>query len=465
VKTPPRADFAGHLARLSLLGALPAIALAAVFIAGGGSRIEWAALALAIGIALGLAHSIRRSVSHVLNTFANLVSAVHEGDFSVRGKSQRGDEDVAFAFAAINALADVLREQRLSALEATTLLRKVMESIDTAIFAFDEAERLCVVNPAGERLLGTHAERSLGQSAEELGLSAWLTGETPRKIMLDLPGGKGAWELRYGVFRQAGRRHTLVVAGDVSRLLRDEERQAWKDIIRVLSHEINNSLAPIASIAQGLGSTLALPGPPPIEDIRDGLGVISRRSQSLQRFMDNYGRLARLPPPEYAPLEVEPWLRRIALLEERVPVKLEGPANAVVDADEGLLEQALINLLRNAGDASMPAATAVHVVWSIDERRQIKIEIIDSGPGIAEDAVLFVPFFTTKPTGTGIGLVLSREIIESHEGRLSVANRKDARGCVATIVLPRAQLCALAQGELKTHVETQVGNDLRRGER
>jgi len=449
VKTTPRADFAGHLARLSLLGALPAIALAAVFIAGGGSPIEWAALAVAVAVSLLAAEVIRRSMSHILHTIANLVSALHEGDFSVRGKSQRGDEDVMFAFSAINLLADLLREQRLSALEATTLLRKIIDAIDTAIFAFDDMERLCLVNPAGERLLGAHAERLTGQSANELGLSAWLSGETPRKIMVDLPGARGAWELRHGIFRQAGRRHTLVVAADVSRLVREEERQAWKDIIRVLSHEINNSLAPIASISQGLASTLEQGKSAPLEDLRDGLGVISRRSESLRRFMDNYGRLARLPPPEYGTVAIEPWLRRIALLESRVPITLEGPRNAVVDADEGQLEQALINLMRNAGDASLASGSAVHIRWSIDEHaggdprsteRDIKIEIVDSGPGIADDAVLFVPFFTTKPSGSGIGLVLSREIVEAHGGRLTLANRKDAAGSVATIVLPRARL-------------------------
>jgi PAS domain S-box-containing protein len=402
---------------------------------------------------VGAAVVIRRSASQVLNTIANLVSAIHDGDFSVRGKSRHGHDDVAFAFSAINDLADVLRDQRLSALEATTLLRKVIEAIDTAIFAFDDAERLCVVNPAGERLLGAHAERLTGQRAEQLGIAAWLSGETPRKVMVDLPGAKGAWELRHGIFRQAGRLHTLVVAANVSRLVRDEERQAWKDIIRVLSHEINNSLAPIASISQGLqAALLRSPGTPALDDLRDGLGVISRRSDSLQRFMENYGRLARLPPPEYETIEIEPWLRSVALLEERVPLTLEGSARAVVEGDPGLLEQAIINLVRNAADASLAGQTGVGIAWTVAADQRAIIRVTDAGPGIADGAVLFVPFFTTKPAGSGIGLVLSREIVESHDGSLTLENRADAKGCVATIVLPRARLLSESIAEAQSPV-------------
>jgi PAS domain S-box-containing protein len=436
------------LARLSLLGALPAVALAALLVVATASRTAWLILAVAVAASIAAATVIRRSISQVLNTIANLVSAIHDGDFSVRGKSQRGHDDVAFAFSAINALADVLRDQRLSALEATTLLRKVIEAIDTAIFAFDEGERLCLVNPAGERLLGAHAERLRGQRAEQLGIATWLTGETPRKVMVDLPGAKGAWELRHGIFRQAGRPHTLVVAADVSRLVRDEERQAWKDIIRVLSHEINNSLAPIASISQGLKANLDHPsGGPAADDLRDGLGVISRRSESLQRFMENYGRLARLPPPEYETVEIESWLRGVARLEERVPLTLEGPAGAVVEADPGLLEQAIINLVRNAADVSVAVGTGIRIAWTVTPGQKAIIRVIDAGPGIDEGAVLFVPFFTTKPSGSGIGLVLSREIVESHDGSLSLENRADARGCIATIVLPRARLVSAPRTE------------------
>jgi PAS domain S-box-containing protein len=428
------------MARVSMLGAIPAIALAALFVAGGGSRTEWLALSACAIAVIVAAQIVKRSVSHVLNTMANVVSAVHDGDFSVRGKSHRDHEDVAFAFNAINSLADVLREQRLSAFEATALLRKVIEAIDASIFAFDEDRRLRVVNPAGERLLGKHAERLMGRSAEELSIDAWLSGESPRKVIVDLPGGKGAWELRHGVFRQGGRAHTLVVVADVSRLLREEERQAWRNIIRVVSHEVNNSLAPIASIAQGLTTALERPAPPAVADLESGLGVISRRSASLKRFMENYGRLARLPAPELETIDVEAWLHRVARLEQRVPVRLRGTRNVIVEADEGLVEQALINLVQNAADASIAAQTPIEIEWSLDERRELTILVMDNGPGIADSAALFVPFFTTKPAGTGIGLVLSREIIESHDGRLTLENRKDAKGCVAKIVLPRARL-------------------------
>jgi nitrogen fixation/metabolism regulation signal transduction histidine kinase len=240
------------------------------------------------------------------------------------------------------------------------------------------------------------------------------------------------------VFRQGGRLHTLVILADVSRLVRGEERQAWKDIIRVLTHEIHNSLAPIASISQGLHATLVKSAPIAPADFASGLAVISRRAESLRRFMDNYGRLARLPPPVLGTIDVDPWLRRVARLEDRVPISLRGPANVALEADEGLLEQALINLLRNAADASAGEGSAIDIAWTIDERRELTIRIVDAGPGIAAGATLFVPFFSTKPEGSGIGLVLSREIVESHGGRLALENRRGERGSVATVVLPRA---------------------------
>jgi len=415
--------------------------------------VLWTVGVVVIGAWLAAAAAVRARVVRPLQTLANLLAALREGDYSIHARAADLDDPLGLAFAEVNALREPLRAQRLGALEAAALLQRVMEEIDVAVFAVDEAGVVRLANRAGERLLGRPSDRILGRSALALGLSACLTGEPRRVLDAELPADGGRWELRRSSFRQGGVPMQLLVLTDLRHALREEERQAWQRLVRVLSHEINNSLAPIASISQGLqAALLRSPGTPALDDLRDGLGVISRRSDSLQRFMENYGRLARLPPPEYETIEIEPWLRSVALLEERVPLTLEGSARAVVEGDPGLLEQAIINLVRNAADASLAGQTGVGIAWTVAADQRAIIRVTDAGPGIADGAVLFVPFFTTKPAGSGIGLVLSREIVESHDGSLTLENRADAKGCVATIILPRARLRSESIAEAQSPV-------------
>jgi signal transduction histidine kinase len=373
---------------------------------------------------LGGAQALRDHVARPLQTIANLLGALREDDFSIRGRHVRSDDALGEALAEVNALAHTLQLQRTGAIEASALLGKVMAEIDVAIYAFDDKRRMVLANRAGQRLLETVAEPEI---------AALLAGEAPRTVELV----RAQWELRRGEFRQQGRPHELVVLTDLRRALREEERQAWQRLVRVLGHEINNSLAPIRSIAGNLRETLArTPRAPEWEDdVGRGLGVIERRAEALGRFMQSYARLARLPPPKLGPLEVGAWVRRVVELEKRVPVKLEpGPAVTVLgDGDQ--LEQALINLVQNAVDAALETGGGVTVTW----RRAtpwIEVLIRDDGPGIGDTANLFVPFFTTKPQGSGIGLVLSRQIAESHRGTLQLQNRVDRRGCEAKLRLP-----------------------------
>jgi nitrogen fixation/metabolism regulation signal transduction histidine kinase len=323
-------------------------------------------------------------------------------------------------------------------MEATGLLRAVMAEIDVAIFAFDAQDELRLCNRAGERLLGQPFERLKGGSAAGLGLATMLQGGSPRVHDLVFPGGSGRWEVRRTTFRQEGRPHTLLVVSDVSKTLREEELLAWQRLVRVLSHEINNSLAPIKSIAGSLQSALERAAVPDEsgEDLRRGLRIIGTRSDALQRFMSSYARLARLPAPRRQGVAVGPWVRRVAALETRVPVKvIDGPELAI-RADGDQLDQALINLLRNAADAALSTGGGVDITWRADES-VVEVLVRDEGPGLPTTANLFVPFFTTKPDGSGIGLVLSRQIAEAHGGMLSLENRSDARGCVARLRLRR----------------------------
>ena len=261
--------------------------------------------------------------------------------------------------------------------------------------------------------------------------------------MLDLalPGGAGRFESRGSTFRQGGLPHRLLVLANVSRALREEERQAWQRLIRVLGHELNNSLAPIKSIAGSLESLLARKARPADldEDMRRGLAVIAARSEALSRFMEAYSRLARLPPPQLQPVDVGQLVRRVAGLETRLAVDVQEGPETGVRADPDQLEQLLINLLRNATDASLETGGGVEVGWTRPRRRPSYIEVWvqDEGPGLPNTTNLFVPFFTTKPQGSGIGLVLSRQIAEAHGGALTLENRSDRAGCVARLRLPR----------------------------
>jgi nitrogen fixation/metabolism regulation signal transduction histidine kinase len=428
--------------RLALLAGLPGVAISMVLLWRGGYSlvVQWTFGLLVIGCWLITALVLRQRVVRPLQTLSNMLAALREGDYSIRARGADREDALGLAFLESNLLGETLRTQRLGAMEATALLRTVMAEIDVAVFAFDDEDRVRLVNRAGERLLAQPAERILARTAEQVGLADQLAGPSPRTMDLTFAGGAGRWEVRRGRFRQDGRPHTLLVLADVSRTLREEELQAWQRLVRVLSHEINNSLAPIKSIA---GSLLALlertPHPPDAaDDLRRGLAVIGGRSEALVRFMSAYARLAKLPPPHRAPVDVGAWVHRVVALETRLPVTvIDGPP-VVVHADGDQLDQLLINLLRNAVDASLETRGRVVVRWmraSADGTLRLTVE--DEGPGLSNSANLFVPFFTTKPQGSGIGLVLSRQIAEAHGGSVSLENRTDRRGCIATVRLGR----------------------------
>ena len=336
-----------------------------------------------------------------------------------------------------SAMGGTLREQRLGALEATTLLRKVMEEIEVAIFAFDSEHRLRLVNRAGEKLLAKPAERLEGRSADELDLSECLEGEPARILQTTFPSGPGRWGMRRSMFREHGLPMQLVVISDLTRALREEELQAWQRLVRVLGHELNNSLTPIKSIAGSLENLVSRETLPPDwqDDMIRGLAVISSRSEALSRFIGAYARLAKLPRPTLAPFEVTPWIRRVVGMETRLHVDVQPGPNLVIHGDADQLEQVLINLLRNATDAALETHGGVRVGWR-KNATYVEIRVEDDGPGLSNTGNLFVPFFTTKPGGSGIGLVLSRQIAEAHGGALTLENRREGSGCEAKLRLP-----------------------------
>jgi PAS domain S-box-containing protein len=424
---------------MSLVAGLPGVLVALAMLWSGDytTKVQLT-LTLFIGVVwLGFSFSLREHVARPLQTISNLLAALREGDFSIRARGATHEDALGEVMLEVNALGETLREQRLGALEATALLRAVMARIDVAIFAFDMDERLRLVNRAGERLLGQPAERLLSRSASELGLDECLRGEPIRTLQITSPEGAGRWGVSRSAFREHGLPHQLLVLSNLSRALREEERQAWKRLVRVLGHELNNSLAPIRSIAGSLKSLLGREPRPADwdEDMQRGLAVIAARAEALSRFMEAYARLARLPQPRFETLNVGAWVQRIVGLETRLEVMVIPGPDVTIQADGDQLDQLLINLLRNAVDAALETSGGVSVSWARNGTH-LDVFVEDEGPGLSNTSNLFVPFFTTKPKGSGIGLVLCRQIAEAHGGTLSLENRQTGPGCQAQLRLP-----------------------------
>ncbi len=429
----------------TLLAGAPAVITAMTLLLAGGYKpqIPWTFGIIMFGFWFGYALAVRDRVVRPLQTMANLLTALREGDFSTRARGANRDEPLGDVLAEINLLSGTLQEQRLGALEATALLRTVMEEIDVAIFAFDANETLRLVNRAGQELIAQPAERILGRPAKDLDLADCLVGEGTRVLSRTFAGGAGRWGMRRTVFREGGLPHSLVVIADLSQPLREEELKAWQRLVRVIGHELNNSLAPIKSIAGSLTSILKRPQKASDweDDMRGGLEIIETRAEGLNQFMQSYARLAKLPPPTKQPFEVGPLLRRVVALETRSEVELVPGPDITINADAAQLEQVIINLIKNAVEAlpepgqSAAPTCCVHVTWQ-KTPGALEITVTDDGPGVANSQNLFVPFFTTKPSGSGIGLVLCRQIAENHSGSLTLENRSDRPGCIARLRLP-----------------------------
>jgi len=419
-----------------------------------GSRISLIAAEIFIWWLFALA--LQEQTTRPLQTLANVIGSLREEDYSFRARNATAEDALGELSLEVNALADMLSDQKLRSIEATALLQRVVDEIDAPLFAFDPAAKLRLVNPAGEHLLRQPQARMLGRNAEDLGLQQFLKAENESVVELNLGDSQARWLLRRSSFRQRGVPHTLVVLSDVSRALREEERRAWQRLIRVLGHELSNSLAPIKSIAGSLSSRVsATPMSADVRsDLQRGLEIIEARSASLHRFLEAYRRLAQMPAPVLREITLGPLIARAANLETRIRVCVMPSPDVAFLADPDQLEQMLINLVRNAADAvlegtpeaalaatpngmSRAQSNGVVVHWEADSE-QVTLAIEDEGPGLMNPANVFTPFYTTKPNGSGVGLVLSRQIAEAHGGSIEIGNRPKTRGCVVRVVLPRS---------------------------
>lgn len=423
---------------MGALGPAAIVALCLLWFGNYSAKVQWTLSLIIVSFALGYIVSAREHVVRPWQTVANLLAALREGDYSIRARGARTDDALGEALLEVNELGETLRRQRLGAFEATALLRTIMAEIDVAVFTFDPERKLRLVNRAGENLLRQPIDKLLGKFARDLGLEVCLDAEPDLPLTLTFPGASGRWGVSRSSFREHGLPHELLVLRDLSRTLREEERIAWQRLVRVLGHELNNSLAPIKSVAGSLENLLRQKDLPPDwqEDARSGLNVIASRAESLSRFMQAYARLARLPPPQKEPVNVAELVNRAVNLETRLPVNVQRGPPVALRADVAQIDQVLINLLRNATEASLETRGAVTIGWK-EMSDCVEIFVRDEGPGILNANNLFVPFFTTKPTGSGIGLALSRQIAEAHGGSVSLTNRQNGRGAEAALRLPK----------------------------
>lgn len=427
----------------SLLLSVPALVLTSVFLVRNQIGLPLA-ITLLLGLLLYLAlvtGALIEGLIRPLQTLSNVVSSLREGDYSFRARGAGAPDALGELASEINALADLLQKQRVRSFEATALLARILEVMQAPLFAFDRDNTLQLVNDAGLKLLGQPHARCFGRTARDLGLADLLNApdQTTHTLQFEHSSAprSARWLLRRASFRQEGAPHTLLVLADVSQPLLEEEQIAWKRLIRVLGHELSNSLAPIISIAGSLSERVPdLHGEENTKrDFSRGLRIIESRAEALHRFVQSYRRLAQLPPPKFRSVALGPLIERVALLEQRIPVQIEPGPPVDLAADSDQLEQMLINLLANAVDASLlNGAKPVRASWKT-EGSQIVISIEDRGMGIANSENLFVPFYTTKPAGSGVGLALAQQIARSHGGEVRLTNREDGTGARATVRL------------------------------
>ena len=450
---PPRpgAPRARHLERtLSLVvvaGALPALILGGLWLHAAPlpAEVRWTLAAVAAAAAIGAAVWARQIAEAALHLLASLLGALREGDYSIRGPAAPPGSALALVLREVNDLGSTLQRQRTEAIESTALLTHVMEEIAVAVFAFDPANRLLFANRAAQQLVGRSGTDLLGAPASDLGFDEYLAGDARRMIDRVFGGRRGRYEVRRAQFYREGRPHHLLVLVDVSQALREEEQAAWQRIVRVLSHEINNSLTPIKSIAHSLRRIVErAPGFERSADVTAGLALVEERSGALGRFLRAYAQLAKLPRPQPARVNVGALINRIVELEHRVPVLVRPspPVQLVADSDQ--IEQLFINLVRNAVEAAQETGGSVVIGWKQADG-WLELSVEDEGKGLPETANLFVPFFTTKPNGSGIGLALSRQIAEAHHGAVTLENRTPGPGCRAVVRLPLADRRATAE--------------------
>lgn len=442
MKAPKRKSFEGIIVRwVALAGMLPSVLLFYLLIDAPISiYVKILTVIIVVTVVSYVCFIVWLKINHQFRTLTNLLEAIVVGDGSMRASRKFNDGALAEFNLVLNGVTKALNQQKQSVKEQQLLLAKVIEQIDVAIIATDVANNIVLVNPSAEKLFSCRFEQVKGGPLNQLGLQHVMTQDVRKVVEFELAQYAKKVYLHTDNYLAHGQQHKLIFITDIQRLLRDEERQAWQRLVRVLSHEINNSLAPIASISESLKriSQQDLSMQEVQIDLQEGLSVISERAQSLNSFIRSYQQLSALPSPSKLIVNLSEFIAIITALYPTVNWHVEGDSLVQVYIDSQQMQQALVNLITNAIEASSSGNSEkipLTIRWKALADK-IVVELLDCGSGIANVDNLFVPFYSTKKEGSGIGLVLSRQIIMNHDGDLQLKNRDTMKGVNASIYLP-----------------------------
>jgi nitrogen fixation/metabolism regulation signal transduction histidine kinase len=389
---------------------------------------------------IGIALSIRHTFVHQMRTLNTLIEAIRSEDYSLRGTIARETGDLAELFQQINSLTDELQQSRQDSKELRGLLERIITQFNVAVVAYDGSERIVLANHLTEKLLQVESSVMIGKPIKYYQLDRILPAQNSHLLEYAFPGARGRWQVSRQTYIHDGKQGNLLFITDLEQVLSEQEIKAWQRLIRVVAHEVNNSLTPIMSLCQTLSSILgkqvAKSDVPYQDDLQEGLGVINERARNLKNFISDYARIAHLPDAQKKRFDLLALIARILTIYKEDHIELVTEQTAVpVFGDQTQIEQVLINLIKNAIEANADKTKTV-VIQVGCSATTCRIDISDQGSGISNQANLFVPFYTTKPQGAGIGLALARRIVAAHNGDLQLQNRDDASGAVATLTLP-----------------------------
>ena len=405
--------------------------------------LSWSTVGLLLVIIYTcLVIALYRLVITPFYSLTSLTEALKMEDYSLRAKSPFNQGIVAKLFNELSSLSQSLQINKSRYDQQMFLLYGLIEQLESPVLILDNKDQLQHANPAVSQLFSVPWQTLKQSPATKLGLvkeNAFWRFNEGNPLNMDKK-----WQIKQSEFKENNNNYQLLMLNNISQELQKNEQQAWQNIIRILNHEVRNSLTPISALSQNL---LEMPDLSP-EQCQQAIKIIDSRSNNLLAFIDSYSDLAKLPQPTLQEFDLAELLQGIASLVQQVTINLSSPL--IITADKGQIEQVLLNLIKNAKEAQLskgninkgPEPNKDIEVQIFTTEQQVIIKVLDQGCGIANSANLFVPFYTTKETGSGIGLALSRQILSNHQGELRLTNRTDLanatnkKGAVATIILP-----------------------------